>query len=125
MAANANCAVAIEIHSHHNEFKMHLLVECRVKFKSPFQKKKNKSLKLRTTFGGTTYTGTYMKDSFSICLYFSFAQAALNRFYNILLPTKKIFQNAQFDFNQQYTIRLYSVCVFFLSFTAFAANGII
>jgi len=54
MAANANFAVAIEIHSHHNEFKMRLPVECRVKFKSGFPRKKKRSLKLRTTFGGTT-----------------------------------------------------------------------
>lgn len=42
MAANAHFAVAIEIHSHHNEFKMRLPVECRVKFKSGFIQKKKK-----------------------------------------------------------------------------------
>jgi len=42
MATNANFAVAIEIHSHHNEFKMLLPVECRVKFKSGCPRGKKK-----------------------------------------------------------------------------------
>lgn len=52
MAANTNFAVAIEIHSHHNEFKMRLPVEL-LNSNRAFQKKK-RSLKLRTTFGRTT-----------------------------------------------------------------------
>lgn len=72
MAANANCAVAIEIHSHHNEFKMHLLVECRVKFKSPFQKKKISHWNSEQPLAGPRIEGLTWKIHFQyVCIFHS------------------------------------------------------
>jgi len=42
MAANANFAVAIEIHSHHNEFKMRYLLNAVLNSNRAFQKEKKK-----------------------------------------------------------------------------------
>lgn len=69
MAANANFAVVIEIHSHHNEFKMRLPVECRVKFKSGFPRGKKKVIETpNNLWRDHVERGAHMKDSFSICV---------------------------------------------------------